>query len=202
MTTFLLIRHAETDSIGKTLAGWTDGVHLNEQGRQQAKRLGRQLSTIPIRAVYTSPISRAFETAEFVAEPHGLTPQIRDDFGEFRFGAWEGMSISELDKTDHWRRFNTCRSTVGAPGGELMLEAQTRMARQMNALTTEHNAQHVAVVSHADPLRSLISFYLGIPLDLGARLEISVASVTTIELGDRAPRVLSVNTQVVTSNGF
>jgi len=157
---------------------------------------------MPIRAVYTSPISRAFETAEFVAEPHGLTPQIRDDFGEFRFGAWEGMSISDLDETEHWRRFNTCRSTVGAPGGELMLEAQTRMARQMNTLTSEHDAQHIAIVSHGDPLRSLIAFYLGVPLDLAARLEIGAASVTTVKLGEWGPKILSVNTQFLTPNEY
>src|SRR5688572_27882304 len=131
MTTFLLIRHGETDAIGKSLMGWAPGWRLNNRGKAQAEQLALRLSRLPIRAVYTSPLERAVETAEPIASSHGLTPHVVDDFGEMRFGEWEGLTFEELDRREDWRQFNTVRSRMRAPGGEMMIETQTRMVRQI-----------------------------------------------------------------------
>ena len=72
MTTFLLIRHGETDAVGKSLMGWAPGWRLNETGRRQVERLSKRLTQLPLRAVYTSPLERARETAESIARPHGV----------------------------------------------------------------------------------------------------------------------------------
>src|SRR3954454_5362733 len=72
MTTFLLIRHGETDANGKSIMGWRPGWHLNARGREQVEKLARRLERAPIRAVYTSPLERALETAEPVAHRHRL----------------------------------------------------------------------------------------------------------------------------------
>src|SRR5688572_29144837 len=97
MTTFLLVRHGDTGAIGKYLTGWTPGWRLNDQGKQQVRLLAQKLSDFPIKAVYTSPLERAVETAEALAVPHGLAARIRDRLGEFRLGDWEGKSFEELE---------------------------------------------------------------------------------------------------------
>lgn len=61
MTTFLLIRHATTDAVGKKLSGRTAGVHLNEAGKIQAQNVTRRLASTTINAVYSSPLERAVE---------------------------------------------------------------------------------------------------------------------------------------------
>jgi probable phosphoglycerate mutase len=108
-------------------------------------------------------------------------------------GDWEGMTIQELHQREDWRRFNAFRSGVRAPGGELMLETQTRMVRQLDALREQHPGECIAVVSHADPLRASLAHFLGLPLDLILRFEISPASVSVVELSDWAPRILCIN---------
>ena len=86
MTDLLLIRHAVNNWVGDRLAGWTPGVHLNDQGREQAAALSRRLAGWPIEAIYSSPLERAQETAQAVAEPHGLPVQIEEGVGESRYG--------------------------------------------------------------------------------------------------------------------
>jgi probable phosphoglycerate mutase len=133
------------------------------------------------------------ETAEPIAEWHALTPQCREALQEFHFGEWEGRSIEALDQDGDWRRFNAYRSSVRAPGGELMLETQTRMIAQLDCIRKQHPGATVAVVSHADPLRSVLAHYLGVPLDLLLRFEISPASVSVVQTDDWNARVLCLN---------
>jgi len=71
MTTILLIRHAETDAVGKTIVGWLPGTHLNRAGVTQAERLAARLAALPITAIYSSPLERAVETARPLAERRG-----------------------------------------------------------------------------------------------------------------------------------
>ncbi len=110
-------------------------------------------------------------------------------------GEWQGELIADLDRRDDWRRFCAFRSGTRAPGGELMLETQARLVRRIQALAVEHGDQTVALVSHADPLRAAITYYLGMPLDLMFRLEISPASLSILELSDWTARLLCINTQ-------
>jgi probable phosphoglycerate mutase len=143
--------------------------------------------------VYTSPLERAVETAAEIARPHALEPQPVEEFGEFHAGEWQGMSIAELDRRDDWQRFNRFRAVTRAPGGELMIETQARMVRQLDRLRGRHHDEMVAVVSHADPLRAAAAYYLGISLDQVLRLEIHTASVSVLQLAEWGARILCLN---------
>jgi broad specificity phosphatase PhoE len=110
-----------------------------------------------------------------------------------RLGAWEGKSIAELDQLEDFKRFNAYRSTVRAPGGELMLETQTRMVARLAALAHQHPGETIAVVSHGDPLRAVVAHHLGIPLDHLLRFEISPASVSILEAAEWSSRILCLN---------
>lgn len=151
------------------------------------------MAPIPIRAIYASPLERAIETAEAVARPHGLAVQADPELGEMHLGQWEGVGIAELDRREDWKRFNSYRSGVRAPGGELMLETQSRMIRRLDCLRQQHPEETIAIVSHGDPLRAVIAHHLGIPLDLLLRFEISPASVSVVEAAEWGARVLCVN---------
>jgi probable phosphomutase (TIGR03848 family) len=192
-STFLLVRHGDTDAVGKYLAGWKTGCHLNENGRRQVRNLAERLSRFPIRAIYTSPLERTIETAEAIATPHELVARIKEGLGEFRFGKWEGMSFEQLQGDPEWLRFNTSRSSVRAPGGESMIKTQTRMVSAIEEVRVDHNGETIAIVSHCDPLRSLIASYLGASLDSMFRFEISPASVSVAQIWDDGARVLCVN---------
>ena len=193
MTTFLLIRHGETDAVGRSIMGWAPGWRLNENGRGQVERLANRLASLPIRAIYTSPLERAVESAEAIGKPHGVAPQPEEDFGEYRVGEWQGVAIAELDKRDDWRRFNTVRGITRAPGGELALETQLRVVRKLHELAGKHRDETVAVVSHGDPLRYAIAFFLGAPIDMLLRFEIHPASLSVVQLAEWGSKVMCVN---------
>ena len=193
MTTFLLIRHGETDAVGREIMGWRPGWHLNANGREQAKRLADRLARRRLQAIYTSPLERAVETAAILAAPHELEPRQDTDFAEVRFGQWEGVKIGELDQREDLRRYYQFRSGVRPPGGELLGEVQTRVVRKLQALAAVHDGAEVAVVSHGDALRSALAFYLGIPLDMILRFEISPASLSVLEVSEWGARLMSMN---------
>jgi probable phosphomutase (TIGR03848 family) len=196
VATILLIRHAHFDGVGKLLAGRMPGWRLSEEGRAQAGQLAERLAKVPLLAIYCSPLERAVETAELVAARHRLGVVSTEELVEFDFGAWSGRNLESLRGDERFHRFNTFRSGTRAPEGESAPEAQLRMANAVARLNQQHAATDViAVVSHADPLRALIAFYLGAPLDLAARLQISPASVSVVRLMEWGPEVLVVNHQ-------
>jgi len=193
VTTFLLIRHGDTDALGEVLAGWRPGWHLNSAGREQVTQIAQKLARFAIRAVYTSPLERARETALAIAEPHGIAPIVREQLGEMRFGRWEGQTFEQLSKDAEWHRFNAMRSTVRPPNGELLVEVQTRTVRETEEIRCRHAGETVAIVSHADPLRALVAYWLGCPLDLLLRFSISPASITAVRFFEDVPTILCLN---------
>jgi probable phosphomutase (TIGR03848 family) len=193
MTKFLLIRHATTDAVGKRLSGRLPGVSLNDAGRQQAQHLAGRLADVHISAVYSSPLERAVETAQPFAATHQLSCTTTDDFLEIDFGKWTNSTFQEIENDPQFKLFNTFRSGTRIRGGETMLEAQTRIINGLEKLCAKHHNQTVAVVSHADLIKSAIMYYTGIHLDMFQRIEISPASVSILEIYDETARVTLIN---------
>src|SRR5215211_2928094 len=104
MPLLLLIRHGENDFVktGK-LAGHLSGVHLNERGQKQAQALGEALAQVPIKAIYSSPLERALETAEPIASSHKLQIIQEPDLMDTHVGRWEGKSVKALRLTKVWK---------------------------------------------------------------------------------------------------
>jgi probable phosphomutase (TIGR03848 family) len=177
-TRVVLVRHAINDWVGKRLAGWTPGVHLNERGQLQAAALGERLATQEIAAIYSSPLERAQETAAAIAAHHGLPIQTIAGVGETRCGDWTGQTLEELAKTELWRQVQVAPSMFRFPNGESLAETQARMVAEMETLRVANQGRTFVVVSHSDPLKTLVAFYLGMPLDLFQRINISPASLT------------------------
>jgi broad specificity phosphatase PhoE len=193
MAIFYLIRHAANDYVGKALAGWMPGVHLNEEGREQARRLARTLANRGITGIWASPLERAQETAGPLAAETGLKVETCDALGEVRTGEWTNKTFAELEADPRWRAFNQFRCGSRVPGGELMVEVQARMVAEILRLQQEPPNSTLAIVSHADPIRAALVYFLGMPLDFYQRIEILPASFSIIKLEEWGPVVLGVN---------
>lgn len=190
MTRVLLIRHGETDSLGQFLAGRTSGIHLNEDGRRHVNKLRESLRGYEeLAAVVSSPMERTTETAEILAYARGLDIEIDSRFNEFDFGEWTGKTFAELSRHALWGEYNRYRSIHRAPGGESLIEVQGRAWKGVQALCGAFPAATVAVVSHADVIRSVLMLALGMPLDNLLRLDIPPASVSEISVGMGEPIV-------------
>lgn len=193
MTCFLLIRHATTDAVGHVLVGRRPGVMLNARGREQATELAVRLAGVPLRAIVTSPLERTVQTAEAIAATTGAPIRTAESLLEFDFGAFTGATLAELEPREDWKRFNVFRSGTRAPGGESMQEVQQRITGEMERLAREYPDDVIALVSHGDVIRAALMYWLGMPLELFLRLEISPASVSSVRLEPWGARVLCVN---------
>lgn len=183
MATILLVRHGQNDMVGKKLAGRLAGVNLNEQGKAQARRLAADLAPLPIKAVISSPLERAQQTAEPVARIHNLPVEINAGLQEIDFGTWEGRSIKQLRRSKLWKVVQEHPSTFRFPEGEAFAAAQSRITETLQALSTTYAEKDLIVcVCHCDMIRLAVAFFLDMPLDAFQRLQIAPASVTVLHL--------------------
>lgn len=194
LTYILLVRHAENEYVAQgKLAGRTAGVHLNETGRRQAAALAYRLADVRLDAVYSSPLERCMETASTVAAAHGLDLRQEPGLLEVDYGAWQGGDLKELQKHPAWQRVQANPSRFRFPQGETLRTMQSRLVDAVEGLRTRHPQQTLAVFGHADPIKSVLAFYLGVPLDLFGRIRIDTASVSTLALREAGCAVLGMN---------
>lgn len=194
MTTILLIRHGENDFVGKGLAGRLPGVHLNDKGRQQAESLAEHLAKAPIKAIYSSPLERALETAQPLAKRLGLDIQIRPGLIEVDYGQLAGKSFRQLKRLKLWKTIQTNPAGVRFPGGESLQEAQQRICEEIETLAGFYEPRDViACVTHADGIRLSTAYFLGMELDDLQRLSVSIASLTVFYVHEKQARLLHLN---------
>lgn len=196
MPTLLLIRHGENDYVksGK-MAGRLPGIHLNEKGQKQAHALGEALKDVPLKAVYSSPLERAMETAKPIAESHNLKIVQEPDLMDTNIGKWQGRSWRVLGLTKVWRIVQNAPSRFRFPEGESFLEAQTRYVNVIERIIQKHNMPKdiVAVVFHADPIKLVVSHFLGMPLDHFQRLSCDTGSMTELHTSESRANLVKIN---------
>jgi probable phosphomutase (TIGR03848 family) len=191
----LLVRHAPTPETGKMLTGRLPGVFLDERGLEAARATAERLSGVKLRAVYSSPIERTWETAWEIARPRGLEPVREDGVIEVDYGDWSGRTLKSLYPLKAWRTVQITASRMTFPNGENLADAQRRAVAAIDRLARAHPRDTVAVVTHADIIKSVVAHHLGTPLDLFQRIGVSPSSVTVIDIPkEGAPTVVAVNT--------
>jgi broad specificity phosphatase PhoE len=194
MPTLLLIRHGENDYLKRNkIPGRLPGIHLNTRGRQQAAELARTLSPLPIKALYSSPLERAVETAEPLSQSLGLEIQPRPDLTDTDVGAWEGRSWKVLGRTRLWKVIQETPSQFQFPGGETFVQTQLRIVRTLDAIAQAHIDELIAVVFHADPIKMAVAHYLGLPLDNFQQLTAHTGSVTILKMDGSFVKLLALN---------
>ncbi len=195
MPILLLIRHGENDYSKKgKFAGRIPGVHLNERGQKQAEELGKALAEVPIKAIYSSPLERAMETAEPIAKTRGLKIIQERGLLEADLGKWQGQSVRKMALTKYWRIVQHAPSRAGHPGGESFLQIQTRVASALEAICAKHKSRDILVcVFHADPIKLAVAHFIGLPLDHFQRLACDTGSVTTLFVSEGGAQLMRLN---------
>ncbi len=197
MPLLMLIRHGENEYSRKgVLAGRLPGVHLNERGRAQAQALAQALGQVPIKAVYSSPLERAVETAEPIARKLGLPVRRVPGLLEIDVGRWQGRSVRMLARTKYWRVVQHSPSRALHPGGESMVEGQARIVSALDAICSKHKSHDIlACVFHSDPIKMAVAHYLGLPLDHFQRLACDTASATLVAVSSTGAQLIWLNRQ-------
>ncbi|UUX95985.1 histidine phosphatase family protein [Aquabacterium sp. J223] len=156
-TRVLLVRHGETAwNVDSRIQGQLD-VGLNERGRWQAVRLAQAVADEPLDAIYASPLSRAFATAEAVAGGRGLAVVPDPALMERHFGDFQGMTFVEIEQRwpDLALRWRQRDPDFGPAGGETLAAFYGRSVAAVGAIAARHRGQSIAVVAHGGVLDCL-----------------------------------------------
>lgn len=158
-----LMRHGQTDwNVRYLLQGSTD-VPLNENGREMARQTAKAMREIPFDAAYTSPLSRARETAEIVTAGRKIPLFLDEDLKEMNFGIYEGHSS---------RNWPEIKTIFDDPVGYVPREGETyqqllaRCRRFLNRMAAlEGTCDHVLVCGHGALIKGIIRVIDGEPLE-------------------------------------
>ncbi|CAN5413968.1 histidine phosphatase family protein [soil metagenome] len=197
--TVILLRHGRsTSNTAHTLAGRSEGVELDDKGREQAAGVLDRVKELPIKALVRSPLLRCRQTLEPLAAELGLEPLIEERLAEVDYGAWTGRKIGELVKEPLWAVVQQQPSAAVFPDGEGLAAVQTRAV----AAVREHDKRLAdafgadtlwVACTHGDVIKAILADALGTHLDGFQRITADPASMSVIRYTTLRPFVIHVN---------
>jgi len=159
-----LVRHGQTAwNKEEIFRGRTD-IPLDETGLRQAELAGEYFREMGIHGIYASPLARAWETAQKIAQFHNLKVQPLDGMIDMSFGEWEGHPHQEIQTKDReiYRRWRDEPHKVRLPGGESLEDVRIRTMAALEEVIRLHPGKTVILVSHRVINKVLICGILGI----------------------------------------
>jgi broad specificity phosphatase PhoE len=191
----ILIRHGETDwnRIGRC-QGVADIV-LNENGKKQARELAHSLRDHNIKAIYSSDLKRARETAQHIAEHHNITVQLEPGLQEMNQGDLEGLSFPDIrDKyAEVLKQWRESPETLRLPSGESLVEVQNRAWKVFEKVHQNHIGETVVIVSHNLTIITLLCKITGVGLKGFRDFHIEATSKNIIISEDGSLRIDVIN---------
>jgi broad specificity phosphatase PhoE len=130
---------------------------------------------------------------EPLATARRLELRISEALIEMDAGDWTGRTLPSLRRTKLWKTVQRNPSRFRFPGGETFVDAEARVLDEIERIRARHPRGRVAIGTHGDLVRMLVSYYTGAHLDEFQRVTSDPASVSVVHLGDGVPRILLVN---------
>ncbi len=168
MVKIYLVRHGQTDwNLEKRNQG-TKPIPLNKIGRKQAKELGEKLKNLKIKAIYSSPNPRAFQTAEEIAKHHkGLKIIKVKGISERCFGEIEGLTVEERLKSipdieEQWKKEGF---DWKPPKGESINEFQGNVIKAFKKIIEKHKNENILIVTHGGVIRTILIYLKNVSID-------------------------------------
>ena len=176
----LLIRHGETAWNREEVFRGRADVALSERGREQARLVAEAVQERPIEAVYSSPLSRARDTAQPLAEALGLGIVVDERLVDMSFGEWEGRPRAEVEKKapERYELWLKAPERFRAPAGESLAEVAARAWPAVDELAERHRV--CAVVSHRVVCKVLLCEALGSGAAGFWRVRVDTGSVSVL----------------------
>lgn len=154
-TTIFLLRHAAYENPKKIMHGRLSGFPLSEIGKKQAHQLANELGKIKLAAVYASPLTRAQQTAEYIAKAQGLKVITNDLLIDIKTPL-QGKPLVVVQKEDG----NFYQEKYIKQGGERLEDVYGRIDKVFDEIFIKFSGEAVAVVTHGDHIMSMRSMVL------------------------------------------
>ncbi len=181
--TAILMRHGETlwNREGRVMG--RNPVELSENGRAQVEAAILPARVLKLDLIMTSPLVRARQTAEIIADGLGGVEIIEDPtIAEVSYGRWEGMTYHELIDDPHYVVYRESPVEYPTPGGETIPQVQARGVAAIRRVIAAHPGRRVLFVSHGDIIRTVLCYFLGLELKFFHRLRIDNAAFSGIQI--------------------
>jgi broad specificity phosphatase PhoE len=177
------------------IQGCRSDTSLNERGKEQAEKVALALREEKVDAIYSSPLKRAVNTAQPLAQIFSLEVNIEPDLREIDAGELEGLPVGELEKRykGSWKQWIKDSPTIPLPGGESVEELQRRAWGVIRRINGSHPEGVVVVFSHLFAILTIVCHILELDLVNMWRLRQNEAGITVLEVAQRGNFLLSFN---------
>jgi probable phosphoglycerate mutase len=193
---FLFLRHGQAkNNVDRILAGRTKGFPLTDVGVQQAENIGDFLKPFNISKIYSSPIERAEHTAKIVAKKVGLSCDIDKRLTEIDMGAFTGMHYDEMFKKhgNVFLKFYQGHPVIEENGIETFANVKKRVLDMVDDCSKKHNEETILLVTHMDPIKSMISTILQPKPESLYEMIIRNASLTILKNEQSSFSMIAIN---------
>lgn len=184
----ILLRHGQTTANASSLLQGRIDLPLDPTGLEQARACGTHVrERHPGARVISSPLQRAVQTARAITDD----VEIDDRFIELDYGDWDGLGVADVGPGEwaRWREDIHFRP----PNGESLAELDSRVRPALEELADEARHGDVVVVSHVSPIKSAVSWALGVGPETSWRCHLERASICRIVIGPRGPSLTGLN---------
>jgi broad specificity phosphatase PhoE len=189
-----MVRHAEsTWNPMKKIQGQRD-PQLSAYGKKEAGLLAKRFKGLSFGAVYTSPLKRAYQTAEIVVGKK--TPIIQEEgLNEISLGEWEGKTLRRIRKEygEMFDRWAVRPTRIRVPGGEDFKSFVRRVKRTLSSIESAHKGCNVLAVCHGGVISTYATVVLNLPPDDVWCLTVKNASLTIVEVGAELHKLITFN---------
>ncbi len=195
MPKIILVRHGKTVWNAEGRYQGKMDIPLNEEGKEQARRVGEALKNFPIKAVYSSPLSRCKDTAWEIAKHHNLIVKVKDGFKEIDHGEWEGMLASEVEKKypellKLWRE-KPAEVKMPGEGSESLKDVYDRAVKAFEEVVNEHdNDDLIVIVGHDATNKVLMCYLLETDLNKFWAFKQANCGITVLEYDPKTKKVI------------
>ncbi len=193
MSLVILVRHGQTDENVNGRISGQGPVPLNARGQEQVRLAGEVLAPLGVTRLFSSPVVRARQTAEILAERLQLGIEAVPDLREVGYGDWEGKHFNEVRGQLAAQQIFHDPVNAVFPNGESLPGVQQRGVRVIETIRHTSPRGVAVLVSHGDVIRTVLAHYLGMTFNDYRRINIDNGAISVLELFENWLRVKAVN---------
>ena len=191
----ILVRHGQTDWNESGVFRGRIDVGLNQNGFKQAELVGEALNQVAVDAIFSSPLSRASDTAAAIAMQHDLEVRINKDFNDMNFGDWQELTRPDVENQypDQFQIWLTAPQKTRIPRGETLAQVRRRLLSGLASLHNLYAESTVVIVSHGLTNKVLLCAMLGLYNEHFWKVKQDNAAINVFKYTGQSSKVFLMN---------
>ena len=189
------MRHGQTEWNTKGIFRGTIDVELNENGERQARLTGEKLDQLCIDSVYSSPLSRAYNTARIIASFHDQKVRVIESLTDMNFGVWQGLNREQVKERypEVFQTWDKSPDRVLIPEAETLSGVRKRIELGLKSILNDHGGKTVVIVSHGLIIKVLLCVVLGMDNSHFWKLRQDNSAVNIFEYSKEGTKLFLMN---------